>query len=473
MRKKLLSAALSMMLCLGTAVTAMAAQEGETVSGETETVIAEETEASEITNELEDVDYLGVFEDGICILPRGKGPTSYSSEKIGVSVGMFELADLTEEQYVVLKPLSDAITQSAKDGNEIIPVFENFLKGLFGRDIAVINNPYNKQYGMGVFQKAEGFDMTGDDVLWLHNLPGNPELDAGLLIQLKKDGTWVRLKSEFISALGWNEFDMTDFTFGDPIFYFTLEEPMTDWLDDEQPGDTETPSTPGNTEKPSAPAGNVTNYAKTDAVASNGQTVVIKDFTTEEKAEAEAAVAEKFGASVDVFAGGDYHVDGASEENPITITFKNLKGIGVGDSVCIYHKHADGKWYVEPATAGNGEVTATFTSFSNMLVVRTAKAQAGEQVNAGEQVGAGEHYHNFGTLVVEPTETTWGYTTYYCSCGYEYHDNYVAPLNAKAETNAVTSPKTGENAMPFVLAVAALGAVGSAVVIGKRKYSAR
>ena len=107
----------------------------------------------------------------------------------------------------------------------------------------------------------------------------------------------------------------------------------------------------------------IRNYSAVTATATdaNGNAVnlAVRQLTAGEAAAPRAAVAAKFGSNVDIMGAGDYHADGASESSPVTVTFN--ASVNAGDSVCIFHKHADGNWYVEDATAANGTVTAKFT----------------------------------------------------------------------------------------------------------------
>lgn len=230
---------------------------------------------------------------------------------------------------------------------------------------------------------------------------------------------------------------------------------------------TNTPTTSGTTTSTPTTSGKgsvtqVKNYAVVSATATdaNGNAVSlnIKSLTAAQTAEAEAEVSTVFGADADVFAAGDYNVDGASESNPITVTF-DTPGVNAGDKVWVLHKRHDGNWYKESATAANGKVTAVFTSFSPMVVVREEAAVA---------TTSGVHYHSYADTVVAPTETTWGYTMHTCACGDNYTDSYVAPLGGAAA--ATTSPKTADNgAFGFVLAAFACGA---ALICVSRKKTA-
>lgn len=56
-----------------------------------------------------------------------------------------------------------------------------------------------------------------------------------------------------------------------------------------------------------------------------------------------------------------------------------------------------------------------------------------------------EHQHNYALTVTQPTCTEQGYTTYTCSCGDSYIDNYVAATGHtyKATTTKATTSKNG------------------------------
>ncbi len=175
-----------------------------------------------------------------------------------------------------------------------------------------------------------------------------------------------------------------------------------------------------------------------DAVDANGKavTVVRKEMTAEAKAAAKDAVVKTFGEKTDVLSIGDYHVDGASEENPITLTFK-VPVVKAGDEVYVLHNVGNkGTWVKEPATAKDGAVVATFTSFSQMAVVRVAEAQS-----------------------------EGGYSP-------EYYESLKADMAAAQETQTQsTSPKTAENGVAMVM-VAGLVAGAAVLVLVSRKKRA-
>ncbi len=175
-----------------------------------------------------------------------------------------------------------------------------------------------------------------------------------------------------------------------------------------------------------------------DAVDANGKavTVVRKEMTAEAKAAAKDAVVKTFGENTDVLSIGDYHVDGASEENPITLTFK-VPVVKAGDEVYVLHNVGNkGTWVKEPATAKDGAVVATFTSFSQMAVVRVAEAQS-----------------------------EGGYSP-------EYYESLKADMAAAQEAQTQsTSPKTAENGVAMVM-VAGLAAGAAVLVLVSRKKRA-
>lgn len=62
----------------------------------------------------------------------------------------------------------------------------------------------------------------------------------------------------------------------------------------------------------------------------------------------------------------------------ITLTF-NVSGVVAGQSVTVLHMLPDHNWEILPATAGNGTVTATFTSLSPVaFVVGATSPKTGE-----------------------------------------------------------------------------------------------
>lgn len=175
-----------------------------------------------------------------------------------------------------------------------------------------------------------------------------------------------------------------------------------------------------------------------DAVDADGKavTVVRKEMTAAAKAAAKDAVVKTFGENTDVLSIGDYHVDGASKENPITLTFK-VPVVKAGDQVYVLHNVGNkGTWVKEPATAKDGAVVATFTSFSQMAVVRVAEAQS-----------------------------EGGYSP-------EYYESLKADMAAAQEAQIQsTSPKTAENGVAMVM-VAGLAAGAAVLVLVSRKKRA-
>ena len=140
----------------------------------------------------------------------------------------------------------------------------------------------------------------------------------------------------------------------------------------------------------------------------------------------------------------------------VLVTF-DAPGIHGNSQVIVLHLKNDGTWAQRSASAaGDGKITATFTSFSLVFYAEVGTI-------------ASEHYHQYSQFTTAPTATTWGYTTYYCECGDTYYDNYVAPTSQSAA--AVTSPKTAESNMPIVVLFAAAAAVGAAACV-RRKVNA-
>lgn len=204
------------------------------------------------------------------------------------------------------------------------------------------------------------------------------------------------------------------------------------------------PSVTNNTTLPTETVGSVTyvrNYSAVSASATdesgNAVNLAVRQLTASEAAAARTAVAAKFGNAVDIMGAGDYHADGATESNPITVKFS--AAVNAGDSVCIYHKHADGNWYVESATAANGTVTAKFTSFSNMVIVRTARVSNDTPATGGSTDGSNDQYA-------------------------------AANTNSTAATATATSPKTADNGVAGV-AMIAFACAGVLVLVNRKRFA--
>lgn len=145
----------------------------------------------------------------------------------------------------------------------------------------------------------------------------------------------------------------------------------------------------------------------------------------------------------------------------VPITFETPE-IVAGDNVIVIHLTDAGEWENIPAVAGNGVITGTFTSLSPVFYFKVTGV-------AAEASGSEEHYHSYAAVVVEPTETTWGYTMYSCECGYNYASEYVAPTGAVA----ATSPKTADSAMPALAMMIAFVSVAGIAVVSRRKACVR
>lgn len=145
----------------------------------------------------------------------------------------------------------------------------------------------------------------------------------------------------------------------------------------------------------------------------------------------------------------------------VPITFET-PGIAAGDNVIVIHLTDAGEWENIPAVAGDGVITGTFTSLSPVFYFEVTGV-------AAEASGSEEHYHSYAAVVVEPTETTWGYTMYSCECGYNYASEYVAPTGAVA----ATSPKTADSAMPALAMMIAFVSVAGIAVVSRRKACVR
>lgn len=156
--------------------------------------------------------------------------------------------------------------------------------------------------------------------------------------------------------------------------------------------------------------------------------------------------------------------DGVTDEElaeGIDITFP-VRWIASSDKIIVLHLKSDGVWELIPATAGDGKITARFTSLSPVVIAKVSEETA---ANGTEQ---GTHVHSYYEQVVAPTADTWGYTMHTCECGDSYADNYVAPFSQGAGDAAV-SPKTGETGVPYAVACVMLAAIGVVTITVGRK----
>lgn len=158
-----------------------------------------------------------------------------------------------------------------------------------------------------------------------------------------------------------------------------------------------------------------------------------------------ATVVEVNATTATVGEDGLYHV---------TLSVSSLEA---GKNYAVWHLASTG-WEAVNATISGTSVSFALSSFSPIAIVEVAAAAT----PAGND---DSHTHYIQSRVVAPTETTWGYTEYYCAAdGYSYVSDYVAPTGA-----AATSPKTGET---NVLAIVAIACVAGLVVCGRKvKYN--
>ena len=162
--------------------------------------------------------------------------------------------------------------------------------------------------------------------------------------------------------------------------------------------------------------------------------------------------------------------DGVTDEElaeGIDITFP-VWWIAPSDKIIVLHLKSDGVWELLPATAGDGKITATFTSLSPVMITKVSEEAA---TDGTEQ---GTHIHSYFDQVVAPTADTWGYTLHTCECGAQYIDTYVAPVGtgqAAASTDLI-SPKTGETGVPRAVACAMLAAIGAVTIAAGYKARA-
>ncbi|MDE7435747.1 MAG: LPXTG cell wall anchor domain-containing protein [Lachnospiraceae bacterium] len=125
----------------------------------------------------------------------------------------------------------------------------------------------------------------------------------------------------------------------------------------------------------------------------NPVTVTVSPLDWDRKAIAGEKAGFPYGEDVLTFA--DVNLEGAtaSEANPITVTFL-VEGVKAGHDISVIHKKADGTWETLTGTAGDGTVTATFTSFSPIAIVnnslkQTRPSNTGNSGNTGNTDNSG------------------------------------------------------------------------------------
>ena len=108
--------------------------------------------------------------------------------------------------------------------------------------------------------------------------------------------------------------------------------------------------------------------------------VTVVDEEVEAEAEEEAeAVAEESEAEATVVTVVDVNFEGEVPEGGLKVTLK-VDGISAGDNVVLLHKLADGTWEtITPDAVKDGEIVATFNSFSPVAVVVLEEVEADEE----------------------------------------------------------------------------------------------
>ena len=195
----------------------------------------------------------------------------------------------------------------------------------------------------------------------------------------------------------------------------------------------------------SAPAGYTVEAVSAEAQTSTENLVAdLNQSTSDNNTYTLTAVVEVNATTATVGEDGLYHV---------TLSVSSLEA---GKNYAVWHLTSTG-WEAVNATISGTSVSFALSSFSPIAIVEVAAATP-----AGND---DSHTHYIQSRVVAPTETTWGYTEYYCAAdGYSYVSDYVAPTGA-----AATSPKTGET---NVLAIVAIACAAGLVVCGRKvKYN--
>lgn len=231
-----------------------------------------------------------------------------------------------------------------------------------------------------------------------------------------------------------------------------------------------------NTDAPADSENGSNVYGGTGIVRGNSVNFPIGEVDETTLTDAQKASVQKYGEAMKELTGVEasnckiidlidiHKPDGVTDEElaeGIDITFP-VRWIASSDKIIVLHLKSDGVWELIPATAGDGKITARFTSLSPVVIAKVSEETA---ANGTEQ---GTHVHSYYEQVVAPTADTWGYTMHTCECGDSYADNYVAPFSQGAGDAAV-SPKTGETGVPYAVACVMLAAIGVVTITVGRK----
>lgn len=162
--------------------------------------------------------------------------------------------------------------------------------------------------------------------------------------------------------------------------------------------------------------------------AGNPVNVTVSPLDTDMKAIAARKALDQFKAAPAAVADVNLEGSNVSESNPITVTFL-IAGVKEGDAISILHKKSDGSWETLAGTAGNGTVTAVFTSLSPVAFVRT------------------------GEVPVQTTEAT----------------QTPAATPAAEGTNTRNSPKTGDESMMLAVLFGMICAASAGTIVYVRK----
>ncbi len=370
---------------------------------------------------------------------------------------------LTEAQKETVKPLYDALgavnLSGAEDAvkTEEMQICGTFMSDMMGREICLWSF-----FTFGRITTYKGklgyIYMNG---IFTH-------IPDYIVLQLKEDGTWKDVEADWVQgfpditfSLQTNEpvlvctvVDETNIR-NDPtcinqIYYNTgSDTPETDNPPADMP---ETDNPPADVPSTGATAvvdgqtlsvtvnetgANATDVQKTEMDAFMQELGSMEGLTEEEKNKKEeeaynSLFQNKGGLNVTVkgaHGSMDLSLPGVTfpaEGIKITFTAKDVKAT---DRIVVLHLTADGTWEViRDAVAGDGTITGTFTSLSPVFyaVVEPEEQQTAEETNAG-------------------------YSPEY----YEQMKREQTAMNTAQET-VMTSPKTSEDAMPYVWSVLAV-----------------
>lgn len=506
MRKNWLACVLAMVLCMGSAVTIHAEETDNAVQTVSETEqgsdIVQNVDAEEQADDTTQDADAGGQTDGT------EANTDYPTATLTLvwhfgewgkdSNGNYDTGSYTEAGSLVMETKTIILDQQDENGNYYYD--GEAIKFDYEKEHGMMYVPLIRQYytyngiaySVGFYTYPGSMTLIDDRAVEYTTVEGSRQLLRGTSKNILSDGTidenamipsWCDANSGVVYhkfVVGSTESGWIIKTYGDAVchVYFAKDEYENIVTDTENTvTDTEnTSNTDSATNTGNNPTTGANVYGGTGIIRGDSIDFPIEEVDETTLTDAQKASVQKYGEAMKELTGVEASnckiidlidirkPDGVTDEElseGIDITFP-VSWVASSDKIIVLHLKSDGVWELLPATAGDGKITAKFTSLSPVMIAKVSEETAADGTEQGT------HVHSYYDQVVAPTADTWGYTTHTCECGYSYADNYVAPLS-KSAGDAAVSPKTGETDVPYAAVCAMLAAMGVVAITAGRK----